>query len=72
MRQRHGTALEELSEQLEQAKRVTHFFTAYNPKHSQTKHNTATLNRKAEIVKRIKKIKKTLSQLHIAKTLTLN
>lgn len=31
MRQRHATALEELSEQLEQAKRVT-----------QTKHNTAS------------------------------
>lgn len=32
MRQRHGTVLEELSEQLEQAKRVTHVFTVYNPK----------------------------------------
>ncbi len=33
MRQRHATALEELSEQLEQAKRVTHLSTAYRILH---------------------------------------
>lgn len=30
MRQRHGSALEELSEQLEQAKRVTHLNNTHN------------------------------------------
>lgn len=37
MRQRHATALEELSEQLEQAKRVTQFFMLYHSKHKQAK-----------------------------------
>lgn len=40
MRQRHGTALEELSEQLEQAKRVTSFPTVYLIKKSNPQNNT--------------------------------
>lgn len=44
MRQRHATALEELSEQLEQAKRVTQCSTPNNPKHPQMKCSTATFD----------------------------
>lgn len=43
MRQRHATALEELSEQLEQAKRVTQYSTLFYTKHPQTKQNTTLL-----------------------------
>lgn len=44
MRQRHATALEELSEQLEQAKRVSQCSTPNNPKHPQMKRSTATFD----------------------------